>query len=147
MAYIVCKEISDEQYRCLLEFALSYSDLFCVSTFKFHKKDLSPTYFDFFETAVPSEVDQYECKKLPQHYEKGQKFRVFRLNSSNKKFIAQRRSFWEWSLPDLPEDLSFLKDKKVWLNCITHERMVIIDTNYDVVYSFIDRLGIQLRKM
>ena len=112
MAYIVCNEISDKQYRCLLEFALSYSDLFCVSTFKFHKKDLSPTYFDFFEIAAPSEVDQYECKKLPQHYEKGQKFRVFRLNSSNKKFIAQRRSFWEWSLPDLPEDLSFFKEKK-----------------------------------
>ena len=147
MAYIVCNEISDKQYRCLLEFALSYSELFCVSTFKLHKKDLSPTYFDFFETAAPSEVDQYECKKLPQHYEKGQKFRVFRLNVSNKKFIAQRRSFWEWSLPDLPEDLSFLKDKKVWLNCITHERMVIIDTNDDVVYSCIDRLGIQLRKM
>ena len=146
MAYVVCGEILGEQYRRLLEFAISYSDSFCVSTFKVHRKELNATYFDFFEAVAPFEIDQYACK-LPQHYEKGQKFHVFRLNNTCKNLIAQQQSLWEWSFPDLPEDLSFLKDKKTWLNCITHERMVIIDTNDDEVYSFINCLGIQLRRI
>ena len=146
MKYVICGEISNERYGKLLEFAFAYSDLFCVSTFKTHNKFLKATYFDFFENMKPYEVDKYTCA-LPQHYQKGQNFHVFKLNSIGKAYLNQFYSFWDWSLPYFPEDLSFLRNKRVWLNCITHERMIIIDSTDERVLYFLAHIGIQLRNI
>lgn len=143
MKYIICGELTNDQYGSLLEFAMSYSDLFSVSTFKVHKKNLETTYFEFFENMAPFEVDKYKCI-LSQHYEKGQKIRVFKLNDIGKQYLTQCHSFWEWSLPNLPEDISFYRNKKVWLNCITHERMILVESSDPELLCFLNNVGLTL---
>lgn len=146
MKYIVCGELTNKQYIKLREFALEYSDLFSVSTFKVHKKDLLPTYFEFFESMSSFEADKYSCV-LPQHYERGQNFRVFKLSDTAKQYIINCRSFWDWSLPKLPEDISFYRSKKVWLNCITHEKMILIESNDEALLRFLNGIGLELRSV
>lgn len=144
MEFIVCGEISGKQYNKLLKFAIDYSDSFGVSTFKIHKKHLQPTYFSFFEKMAPYEKNK-DKHLLPQHYEKGQKFYVYELNDIGEKYLIQQNSFWDWSIPNLPEDLSFFKEKKVWLNCITHEKMILINSDDIELLHFLTNIGIQIR--
>jgi hypothetical protein len=142
---VVCGDLSKQQYVKTLEFAIRYSQSFGVSVFKsIHKKHLRQSYFDFFATMEPYEEDKYQFL-LQQHYEKGQSFRIFPLNDVSKAFLKKYESFWDWALPDLPEDLSFYRNNKVWLNCITHERMMIVDTQDPIVLSFLNSLGVHLR--
>ena len=67
------------------------------------------------------------------------------MNDTGKHYLIKCRSFWEWSIPDLPEDLTFYKDRKMWLNCITHEEMIFIETEDDEVIHFLEEIGIKLR--
>ena len=147
MKYIVCGELTPVQYRKLIDFALSFSSSFCVSSFKsVHKKELEKSYFDFFEKMEPFKTDKYKYDSLPQHYERGQNFNVYLLNEESSKFISERSSFWDWRIPFLPEDLSFFRYKKVWLNTISHEKMIIIITEDKKILSFLDDLGIEYRR-
>lgn len=144
MQYVVCGELTKMQYEQLLKFALTYSHAFGVSSFRTRKKDLSTTYFTFFQEMAPYAKDLYQYS-LPQHYERGQKFWIYELNALGKKYLCRCESFWDWALPELPEDLSFFRHKKIWLNCITHEKMIIVISEDPNLLSFIEGLGIKMR--
>lgn len=147
MKYVVCGELTKTQYEKVLAFSIRHSQSFGVSVFKgVHKKHLQPSYTDFFDSMAPYEEDKYQYA-LQQHYQKGQSFRIFRLNEASISFLQKCRSFWDWELPALPEDLSFYRDHKVWLNCITHERMIIVDIQDEKVSAFLSGIGINLRAL
>lgn len=119
-------EMKGEAYNAFLKFAFSYSDYFGLSTFKsVRKKDLHTSYHDLLEKIAPYEVDPYKFKRLPQHYERGQKIHVYILNDYTRKVIADMKveGIYSWIIPSLPDDLSFFKGKRVWFNSITHAKI------------------------
>ena len=147
MRYVVCGNLTKQQYAKFLEFSIRYSQSFGVSIFKnIHKKHLRQSYFDFFANMAPYEEDKYQFF-LQQHYQKGQNFRIFSLNHIGIDYLRRCESFWDWALPDLPEDISFYRNNKVWLNCITHERMIIVDIQDTTVLSFLNSIGVNLRAL
>lgn len=141
--YIIREELTETQYLNLLEFAIKYSQSFGITTFKMHKKDLNNSYFDFLKEMSPYEENTYKYI-LPQHYEKGQKFFIYKISDVGKKYLREQRSFWSWSIPYLPEDLTFYKSKKMWLNCITHERVIFVNCNDNEVLSFLNSIKVNL---
>ena len=144
MKYRIISQISETVYYEILKIAFDESDYFSVCTFKYyHKKDLTNSYFDFFNEINMYQKDEYEfC--LPKHYTKGQKFHVFELNKKTKEMLRNVNSFRGWIVPNSPEDLSFYNDKKVWLSSISHENLVFVETeNSELIRSFMN-LGLQL---
>lgn len=144
--YLILNELSDYQCSELIKFACKYSDSFGVSTFKIHKKKIKDTYISFFNDVEKFRLNEYEFI-LPQHYEKGQKFHVFNLNSDTMKYIKMTPNFFDWQLPKLPEDLTFYRSKKYWLSCISHERMIILNIFDNKVLDILKQLKIEIRPL
>ena len=140
MRYVLLDDLHGESYMSFLKIAFNYSDYFSISTFKsVHKKDLKETYFDFLNKVAPYKTT-HDFIDLPQHYERGQKITIYRLNDDTKSAIIQAANgLYDWSIPNLPEDLSFFKRNKVWFNSITHARIA-------AVVNWNDTLLLQLKK-
>ena len=144
MKYRITSLITEPLHQKLLTIVFEKSNYFSVCTFKrYHKKDLSDTYFDFLRELRRYEKDAFEfC--LPHHYEKGQTFHVYELNEETKRRIKSVGSFSGWSAPNYPEDLSFYEDKKVWLSSVSHENLIFIETTESGLVDKFTKLGLRL---
>jgi hypothetical protein len=146
MRYLISKELTNSQNSMLLNFAFEYSSAFGVSSFKYHKKDLNQSYFDFFDTVANYKLNEYDFI-VPNHYTKGQKFHIFDLNNYTKNIILQQSHIFNWKYPNLPEDLTFYKNKKYWLTSITHEHMIILNTDEKIILDFFEKIDATMRRL
>ena len=128
MRYIIKNNLERDKYFEFLKISFQISNFFSISTFKsVHKKDLKDSYFNFLNDVKPYMVTAENFVKLPQHYERGQKINIYHLNHVTKNSIQNAAdSLYAWTLPTLPEDLSFFKNQKVWFNSITHAKIATI---------------------
>lgn len=136
-------ELKGKSYDQFIKFALSYSDYFSFSTFKsVREKDLNKSYHDLLGKISPYEIDAYNFKQMPQHYERGQKIHVYTLNEYTRKVILNMNveGMYSWIIPSLPEDLSFFKGKKVWFNSVTHAKVSKICNVDDEVLKIISQI-------
>lgn len=146
MKYIILDSLNTNQYKELINFAFEYSQHFSVCTFKrYHKKDLSNSYYAFFENLKQYIMDDYAFI-LPKHYERGQKFYIYELNTETQKYISKVPNIFSWCPPIYPEDLTFYTNKKPWLISITHEKMLVVDTADQKVLDFLSSQNIAMRK-
>lgn len=144
--YRIIGQTDEIIYSEILKIAFEESDNFSICSFKrYHKKDLADSYFDFFNQIRMYEKDAYAFH-TPNHYERGQKFHVFELNEYTKALIGIVKSFRGWMAPNYPEDLSFYRNKKVWLYCISHENLIFIETENDELIRKFLNLGIRFVK-
>ncbi len=146
MRYLIVNDLDAVQYKALLNYLLESCQHFSVCSFKVHKKELNESYDKFFEDFHYCKCNQYEFS-LPQHYEKGQKFFVYDLNKNTKRFISDRKNFLTWRIPDLPEDISFYKNKKVVFATISHEKMFIFYVINEEIKDILNKYGIKIRTL
>lgn len=137
----VIGDFQGEAYSKLLKFAIENSDCFGFSTFQYvHKKDLLQSYFDFLNSISPFEKDSFNYE-LPQHYCRGQKIHVYKINSLTYGELTRVYDLYDWRIPQYPEDLSFYKNGKVWLSSISHEKLCFLYTDSQTITSNLDKMG------
>lgn len=66
------------------------------------------------------------------------------LNDRLKKFLY-RHKFEKWRFPKLPEDLIFYQNNNVWLETVTHEKIIWIHNESKEDIDFLNKHKIKFR--
>lgn len=134
----------NNKYEEVLRTAFKFSEHFSCCTFRVvHKNKQQKSFIDFFDTVKDFSADKYEFT-LPVHYRSGQKFYVYELNVVTKNALLNIGSFDNWYIYNYPEDLAFYHDKKVWFRCISHEKMISLETGYEPIIKAFQNLDVGL---
>ncbi|MEW9096570.1 MAG: hypothetical protein AB2417_15935 [Clostridiaceae bacterium] len=131
-----------ECYQLLIDFAFKKS-----KRFLFHIPD--GLRVDNSVLSLFNEMKKHLIERIPSssfshtEYTRGEVY-VFECNDETNLIIRNRvTGLFDWRLPKLPEDLSFINENDdVWFGTISHEHMVWItecnDTEKEYLASIID---------
>lgn len=110
---------SGETYRQLMKVLCNHSDTFYFVTRKELKYDKA-----VIEKFNPYLLDTYKTKIWANTITKGPSATVYVIDSNKEtcKLLQQfANSLYDWVAPNLPEDLTFIKNNFAWFTCTTHE--------------------------
>ncbi|ARJ37621.1 hypothetical protein SporoP8_01215 [Sporosarcina ureae] len=135
---------SEEIYRKLINTLCDHSDTFYFIT----RKELTYNQ-DILEQFKPYTLETYKTKEWANTITKGPAATVFVVESNDKtckllKYHAH--TLYDWVAPDLPEDLTFMKNNFAWFSCTTHEEFSsfsIRSDHYKEIIHSIEGLKIQ----
>ena len=110
---------SGEVYKNLIDVLCTYSDTFYFIT----RKELryNPLILEQFEPYI---IETYKTKEWANTLTAGPPATVYLIQSNPEtcKILQQSaNSLYEWVAPNLPEDLTFIKNNFEWFTCTTHE--------------------------
>ncbi|MBS4210009.1 hypothetical protein [Bacillus sp. FJAT-50079] len=115
----VVENPTDSIYRQLIKVLCANSDQFYFVT----RKEL--TYnremLDQFHAYT---IETYKTKKWANTITKGSPATVYVIEANRdtcKLLLQLSNSLYDWVAPNLPEDLTFIKNNFVWFTCTTHE--------------------------
>lgn len=108
-----------ETYCHLIKLLCDYSDTFYFVT----RKELkyNPEILAIFEPFV---IETYKTKEWANTVTKGPAATVYVMEANHDtcKLLQQSaKSLYDWVAPNLPEDLTFIKNNFAWFSCTTHE--------------------------
>ncbi|CAM3889932.1 hypothetical protein [Lederbergia lenta] len=109
-----------ETYRQLIKVLCDYSDTFYFVT----RKELryAQEILDEFE---PHTVKTYKTKKWANTETKGPAATVYVMEANQdtcELLLQPANKLYDWVAPNLPEDLTFIKNNFAWFTCTTHEQ-------------------------
>ncbi|MEI3612182.1 hypothetical protein [Pseudogracilibacillus sp. SO30301A] len=121
---------SGETYQQLIKVLCDYSDKFYFVIRKELNYDMN-----IIKQFEPFLIEKYNTKEWANTITKGPAATVyvFESNQDTCKLLQQlANTLYDWIAPDLPEDLTFLKNNFVWFTCTTHEEFggFLIRSNY-----------------
>ena len=106
-------------YRQLLEVLCDYSDTFYFIT----RKEL--TYNQkILEQFKPHMIETYQTKEWANTITLGPPATVYVMDANRDSCELMKtlsHSLYDWVAPNLPEDLTFIKNNFAWFTCTTHE--------------------------
>lgn len=139
MRYFV-SDIND--YKAVLKVIVENSDFFSVC----YGKRNTDSVAEFCENLKTYCVPELKLGKfdLPK-YHRGQKIKIYELNDYTKEIIMKTKSFSDWNLINLPEDICFFHHRKAWLNFISHEDLLFVDFPNDEIKAWFDKLNVHYR--
>ncbi|WP_153731809.1 hypothetical protein [Sporosarcina obsidiansis] len=131
-------------YENLMQVLCAHSDEFYFIT----RKELTydRTVLDQF---APYMKNSYKTKTFAQTITKGPAATVYVIESSPdtlELLIKSANSLYDWVAPQLPEDMTFLKNNFEWFSCTTHEEQAIFSLRseyYKQLVRNIDGLQVQ----
>ncbi|GIO27351.1 hypothetical protein [Ornithinibacillus bavariensis] len=108
-----------ETYQQLMKVLCDHSDKFYFVT----RKELkyNPVILEKFQPYI---LETYKTKKWANTITKGPKATVYVMESNRDTCSLLQQSantLYDWVAPNLPEDLTFLKNDFAWFSCTTHE--------------------------
>lgn len=118
--YSLVENPTGETYRYLIKTLCDYSDKFYFVTrkeLKYNQKVLAK-----FEPYI---IETYETKNWANTITKGPAATVYviEVNQDTQKLLQQlAKKLYDWVAPNLPEDLTFMKNNFAWFSCTTHEK-------------------------
>ncbi|MDW0110052.1 hypothetical protein [Sporosarcina aquimarina] len=109
----------NEIYKGLIKVLCNNSDRFYFITrkeLKYNKEIIAQF--------VPYVTETYKTKKWAGTETKGPAATVFVMESNEETYkllVKYANSLYDWVAPELPEDLTFIKNNFIWFSCTTHE--------------------------
>ena len=134
----------NSKYTEILKTCFKYSDHFGFSTIKYiHKNEHSNEYFEFLKNLEPFEIsaDGFETPR----YSRGQKLHFYTVNKLSAQIICNTSDFDVWNAYDYPADLVFYFKKRPWFRCISHERIILINTINKEAVEKLGQLNLSFR--
>ncbi|NSL51523.1 hypothetical protein [Calidifontibacillus erzurumensis] len=132
-------------YQQFIKVLCDHSNKFYFVTrkeFTYNKKVL-----DQFQPYV---IETYKTKKWANTITKGSPATVYviRANKETCKLLQQlSNSLYDWIAPNLPEDLTFIKDNVAWFTCTTHEKIGGFSISSDDYRNLISKIqGLKVEK-
>lgn len=143
---IMDPDFCNSKYREILKIGFEYSEYFGLSTIKYiHKKDHPNAYFSFLKSLELFEVPIYGFET--PRYQSGEKIHLYAVNKASKQLIYNTLSFDVWNGYDYPADLVFYYKKRPWFRCISHERIILINTINQKSVDKLKLLGLSFLKV
>ena len=72
--------------------------------------------------------------------------KVFLVKTNDKlKFFLSNHPFEDWRFPELPEDLIFYRNNNIWLETVTHEKIIWIHNESKEDIDFLNTHKIKFR--
>ena len=140
------QDYCNSKYKDILKIGLAYSEYFGFSTIKYiHKKEHSTDYFKFLKSLEAFETSDSDFK-TPK-YSSGQKLHFYSINKASKQILYCTKDFDVWNGYDYPEDLVFYYKKQPWFRCISHERIILINTINNSAFDKLLQLGLLFQKI
>ncbi|MBA4537275.1 hypothetical protein H1Z61_08995 [Bacillus aquiflavi] len=109
-----------ESYRKLIGMLCDHSDKFYFVT----RRELKYNQ-DIFIQFKPHIIETYKTKKWANTITKGPAATVYVIEANKDTCELLKQSagtLYDWVAPNLPEDLTFLKNNFAWFSCTSHEQ-------------------------
>lgn len=135
-----------ETYRDLIKMLCDYSDTFYFVT----RKELSydPEILAKFEPYI---METYQTKKWANTKTKGPAATVYvmEVNRRSCKLLQQSaKTLYDWVAPNLPEDLTFIKNNFAWFSSTTHEEFGGFSIRSDYYRKLLKKVpGLKIEKV
>ncbi|MBD8006704.1 hypothetical protein [Bacillus norwichensis] len=135
-----------ETYRQLIKVLCDYSDKFYFVT----RKELKYNP-DILAQFKPYALETYRTKKWANTITKGPAATVYIIeaNQDTCRLLQQTAStLYDWVAPDLPEDLTFLKNNFAWFTCTSHEEFGGFSIRSEFYRKLLDQVpGLEIEKV
>lgn len=108
-----------EIYKNLVKVLCHHSDKFYFIT----RKELEYNQ-DIITQFAPYCIETYKTKKWAGTETKGPAATVYIMESNEATYdllVQNASSLYDWVAPELPEDLTFIKNNFTWFTCTSHE--------------------------
>lgn len=69
----------------------------------------------------------------------------YKIDDNLKKKLLEVNSLYQWNFPELPSDLSFYKNEKIWMETITHEEICRIYTDDQEEIEKMREMGLKIQ--
>lgn len=136
---------SGKTYKQLISVLCSYSDLFYFVTRKELKYNL-----DRIAQFAPYTKQTYKTKKWANTITKGPAATVYVIEANQDTCMLLQEAantLYDWVAPNLPEDLTFIKNDFPWFTCTTHEESGGFTIRSDYYRKLLDQItGLNIRK-
>ncbi|WP_141431099.1 hypothetical protein [Bacillus sp. 03113] len=135
---------ADETYQQLINILCDNSDKFYFVTRKELEYDQ-----EILLKFKPYIIETYKTRKWANTITKGPAATVYVIeaNRNTRKLLQQSaKTLYDWVAPNLPEDLTFIKNNFAWFSCTTHEEFggfSIRSEHYKKLISQIHGLKVQ----
>lgn len=136
-----------ETYRQLIQTLCNHSDKFYFIT----RKELTYNQ-EALNKFEPYLIEKYKTKKWANTETKGPPATVYMIeaNKDTCHLLQQLcNNLYDWTAPNLPEDLTFIKNNFTWFTCTTHEEFggfIIRNPFYRNLIHQIDGLQLIMEK-
>ena len=137
---------TDRTYRQLIKTLCHNSDKFYFITrkeLKYNKEIL--------KQFQPYTIETYKTKKWANTITEGPPATVYVIeaNMESCKLLQDlSNSLYDWVAPNLPEDLTFIKNNFVWFTCTTHEQFGGFNIRSDYYRKLILQIdGLKIEKV
>lgn len=135
-----------ETYIQFIKILCDYSDKFYFVTRKELKYDQK-----VLNKFKPHVIETYKTKEWANTITKGPVATVYviEVNQDTCKLLQQSaRTLYDWVAPDLPEDLTFMKNNFAWFTCTTHEEFGEFSIRSDYYRKLLDQIaGLKIEKV
>ncbi|MDW0111559.1 hypothetical protein QT711_00080 [Sporosarcina saromensis] len=109
----------DETYRQLMKVLTRNSDKFYFIT----RRELNYNQ-EILAHFAPFTLETYKTKKWANTITKGPAATVYVIESNEETYkllTTFANTLYDWVAPNLPEDITFMKNNFAWFSCTTHE--------------------------
>lgn len=134
-----------ETYKQLMKVLCDHSDKFYFITRK--EWTYNP---EILEQLKPYTLETYKTKKWANTITKGPAATVYVIeaNPITCKLLQQSaNTLYDWVAPDLPEDLTFIKNNFAWFSCTTHEEFGGFSIRSEFYRKLLDQItGLEIEK-
>ncbi len=135
-----------ETYQQLIKVLCDHSDKFYFVT----RKELKYNQ-EIFTQFKPYTLKTYKTKKWANTIAKGPAATVYVIeaNQDTCKLLQQTaNTLYDWVAPDLPEDLTFLKNNFAWFSCTSHEEFGGFSIRSEYYRKLLDQMtGLKIEKV
>jgi hypothetical protein len=137
---------SDETYQQLIKVLCDNSDKFYFIT----RQELSynPTILLKFKPYI---LQSYKTNKWANTITKGPRATVYVIeaNSNTCRLLQQSANkLYDWVSPELPEDLTFIKNNFEWFSCTSHEEFGGFSIRSDQYRDLMNQIeGLKIKKV
>ena len=135
-----------ETYLHLIKVLCGYSDTFYFVTRKELKYDQG-----IIAKFEPYTIEIYKTKKWANTITKGPAATVYVIeaNRNTCELLQQSaKALYDWVAPNLPEDLTFMKNNFAWFSCTSHEEFGGFSIRSEYYRKLLDRIpGLKIKKV
>lgn len=144
--WAVVENPADDVYQNLLKALIQHSDKFYFVT----RKELSYNEA-ILESFTPYVIKKYQTKDWASTRTKGPAATVYEIVANEETYrmlVAYASSLYDWLAPNLPEDLTFIKNDFVWFFSSSHEAFATFAIRLDYYREIMLRIeGLQVKKI
>lgn len=141
--YEIVENPSGDTYRHLIQMLCQHSDRFYFITrkeLKYNKKIL--------KQFNPFIIEKYKTKEWANTITLGPAATVYVIdvNEDTCRLLQNlAQSLYAWQAPELPEDLTFIKNDFEWFTCTTHEEFAMFSIRSEFYLNLVKQLpGLKL---